>query len=98
MRKIGLECRARSARTVVLKLTTADFRILTRSLTPERWPASAEACAQLACDLRARVNLPAETRYRLAGVGLANFADAPAPAQADLFAAPGGGSIGAGDR
>jgi len=77
----------RVGRTVVLKLKTAQFRILTRSLTPEAPPASAEALAGIALALRARVELPAGTRYRLVGVGLSGFADAQQlPSQAALFA------------
>ena len=77
----------RVGRTVVLKLKTAQFRILTRSLTPDTPPASAEALADIALALRARVELPAETRYRLVGVGLSGFSDAhPSPSQAALFA------------
>lgn len=79
----------RIARTVVLKLKTADFRILTRSLTPPQPPATLEELIRLALGLRARVDLPARTRYRLAGVGLSGFTDAyVAGAQDDLFAAP----------
>ena len=78
--------RTRTARTVVLKLKTSDFRILTRSLTPARPPASAAELAQIALDLRDRVLLPPSTRYRLAGVGLGRFADnEPDPPQAELF-------------
>src|SRR5690606_22654533 len=65
----------RIARTVVLKLKTAEFRILTRSLTPPLPPADPDAVADIACGLRARVSLPSRTRYRLAGVGLGGFAD-----------------------
>ena len=76
----------RVPRTIVLKLKTSDFRILTRSLTPGRWPESADEFADIACQLRERVALPDSTRYRLAGVGLSNFEDVPqAEAQADLF-------------
>ncbi len=78
---------SRIARTVVLKLKTADFRILTRSLTPATPPASLEELTRVALDLRDRVDLPASTRYRLAGVGLANFSDPEeVVAQSDLFA------------
>jgi DNA polymerase-4 len=76
----------RIARTVVLKLKTADFRILTRSLTPPRPPASRDEFADLACDLRERVELPSRTRYRLAGVGVSGFVDRDDPrTQAGLF-------------
>ncbi|MCL6618798.1 MAG: DNA polymerase IV [Thermomonas hydrothermalis] len=76
----------RIARTVVLKLKTADFHLLTRSITPSTVPTSAEGLAKLACGLRARVGLPAVTRYRLAGVGLTGFTEPEGSlAQDDLF-------------
>ncbi|MBU8974821.1 DNA polymerase IV [Lysobacter sp. FW306-1B-D06B] len=77
----------RIARTIVLKLKTADFRILTRSFTPPERPASVEQLTRIACDLRARVPLPADTRYRLVGVGLSGFIDRDeeSVAQSDLF-------------
>ena len=77
----------RLARTVVLKLKTSEFRTLTRSLTPSARPDSLEQLADIACDLRARVELPSRTRYRLVGVGLSGFIEADsAAAQEDLFA------------
>jgi DNA polymerase-4 len=77
---------ARIARTVVLKLKTHDFRILTRSLTPPEPPDSLGALADIACGLRERVDLPSRTRYRLVGVGLSGFVDADRlAAQHDLF-------------
>ncbi|MBD7988883.1 DNA polymerase IV [Luteimonas sp. Sa2BVA3] len=77
----------RVGRTVVLKLKTSDFRILTRSFTPDAPPASEEQVTAIALALRDRVQLPASTRYRLAGVGLAGFRDADdVPVQAPLFA------------
>ena len=66
----------RIARTVVLNLKTADFRVLTRNLTPPQPPASLQELADLACALRERVGLPSRTRYRLVGVGLSGFVDA----------------------
>ncbi|KFN51169.1 hypothetical protein P873_03815 [Arenimonas composti TR7-09 = DSM 18010] len=63
----------RRPRTVVLKLKTADFRILSRSLTPPVPPASLAEVTAVALALRERVALPAATRYRLVGVGLGNF-------------------------
>ena len=76
----------RRARTVVLKLKTADFQQLTRSLTPTRMPDSAQALAVLAAGLRQRVLLPPDTRYRLVGVGLGNFEDRlEAAGQSGLF-------------
>ncbi|MHB8912165.1 MAG: DNA polymerase IV, partial [Lysobacter sp.] len=76
----------RVARTVVLKLKTGDFRTLTRSLTPATRPLGADELAVIAAALRARVELPATTRYRLVGVGLAGFVDIDSvQGQADLF-------------
>ena len=75
----------RIARTVVLKLKTSDFRILTRSLTPPERPASLDALVRIASDLRGRVPLPAATRYRLVGVGLSGFVDEDGDVQSDLF-------------
>ena len=76
----------RIARTIVLKLKTHDFRILTRSLTPPEPPASLQELADIACALRERVDLPSRTRYRLVGVGLSGFVDADRlAAQHDLF-------------
>jgi len=65
----------RIGRTVVLKLKTSQFRILTRSFTPETPPASQEELTAIALALRDRVELPASTRYRLVGVGLSGFRD-----------------------
>src|SRR5699024_8869788 len=74
------------ARTVVLKLKTAEFQTLTRSLTPATSPGSARVLADIACGLRARVQLPDTTRYRLAGVALTGFvARAQVGEQARLF-------------
>lgn len=70
MREVG-----RVARTVVLKLKTSEFRILTRSLTMPAPPASAAELARTALALRERVQLPASTRYRLVGVGLGGLVD-----------------------
>lgn len=76
----------RVARSVVLKLKTAEFRILTRTVTPAGCPASAHELAEIACALRARVNLPPRTRYRLVGVGMAGFVDRDSfEAQPELF-------------
>lgn len=65
----------RIACTVVLKLKTADFQTLTRSHTPLSPPRSAAELAALACALCQRVQLPAQQRFRLVGVGLAGFVD-----------------------
>ena len=76
----------RTGRTVVLKLKTSDFRILTRSHTPAHPPATLAEVIAIALDLRSRVELPARVRYRLVGVGLANFRrHDELPPQARLF-------------
>lgn len=76
----------RIARTVVLKLKTADFQTLTRSYTPMVPPRSARELAEIACALRSRVEAAPDTRYRLVGVGLSGFVDAAAGMrQAALF-------------
>ena len=76
----------RIGRTIVLKLKTSDFRILTRSHTPPTPPASEAELVEHALELRERVELPSRTRYRLVGVGLGNFRDANAlPPQPELF-------------
>ncbi|HTD27999.1 MAG TPA: DNA polymerase IV, partial [Xanthomonadaceae bacterium] len=66
----------RIGRTVVLKLKTSDFHILTRSHTPQQPPSGCEELTAIALDLRSRVQLPHETLFRLVGVGLGNFSDA----------------------
>jgi DNA polymerase-4 len=77
---------SRIARTVVLKLKTSDFKILTRSLTPPHPPSSCEELTAMALELRGRVSLDSDTRYRLVGVGLSNFHEPEeASAQPELF-------------
>jgi DNA polymerase IV len=63
----------RTARTVVLKLKTSEFKILTRSHTPSKPPSSCEELVSIALKLQERVNLSSKQRYRLVGVGLSNF-------------------------
>ena len=85
-RELDAKERSRVARTIVLKLKTSDFHTLTRSLTPAQRPLSAGELAEIACALRDRVERPADSRYRLVGVGLAGFVDADScEAQRDLF-------------
>ena len=64
---------SRAARTIVLKLKTSEFKILTRSHTAELPPFSCEELTYIALKLRDRVNLSPQQRYRLVGVGLSNF-------------------------
>jgi DNA polymerase-4 len=80
-------CReSRMARTVVLKLKTSEFKILTRSHTPPSPPASCEELTSIALALRERIGLNAQQRFRLVGVGLSNFPDPEdAAAQSHLF-------------
>jgi len=77
---------SRIARTVVLKLKTSDFKILTRSHTPGSPPSSGEELTNIALSLRERVGLSPQQRFRLVGVGLINFDDPEdASAQPALF-------------
>jgi len=76
----------RVPRTVVLKLKTKEFRIITRSSTPTVPPSSCEELTRIALSLRARVDLDRRQLYRLVGVGLSNFSDpAERQAQSALF-------------
>jgi DNA polymerase IV len=77
---------SRIARTVVLKLKTSEFNILTRSHTPSSPPSSCEELTSIALSLLQRVGLGPQQRFRLAGVGLSNFREVDdTPAQPDLF-------------
>ncbi len=71
---------SRMARTVVLKLKTSEFKILTRSHTPGFPPSSYEELTDIALKLRERVDLGPQQRYRLVGVGLGNFREPEDPA------------------
>ncbi len=64
---------SRIARTVVLKLKTSEFSILTRSYTPPLPPASCDELTQIALSLRERIDLGVQQSFRLVGVGLSNF-------------------------
>jgi DNA polymerase-4 len=77
---------SRIARTVVLKLKTSEFKILTRSHTPATAPSSCEELTNIALSLRERVGMSSQQRFRLVGVCLSNF-DEPedAAAQPALF-------------
>ena len=75
--RAALEKETRIPRTVVLKLKTSDFNILTRSHTPLVPPSSAEELITIALSLRERVGLPTQKRFRLVGVGLSNFEPTP---------------------
>jgi DNA polymerase-4 len=74
----------REARTVILKLKTSQFNILTRSHTPAVPPKSCEELTAIALSLRDRIDLGPTQRFRLIGVGLSNFRDAEDP-QPPLF-------------
>src|SRR5262245_58267933 len=75
---------ARIARTVVLKLKTSDFNIITRSHTPPSPPASCEEFTAIALLLRERVVAFPDQLFRLVGVGLSNFI-VPEQSQPSLF-------------
>src|SRR5260370_19087421 len=77
---------SRLARTVVLKLKTSEFKILTRSHTPGSPPSSSEELTDIALKLRERVDLRPQQRFRLVAVGLSNFRNAEdTPAQPYVF-------------
>jgi DNA polymerase-4 len=63
----------RVARTVVLKLKTSEFAVLTRSHTAVSPPSSCEELTNIALSLRERVNPRSGQHFRLVGVGLSNF-------------------------
>jgi len=67
---------SRIPRTVVLKLKTKEFKIMTRSYTPGNPPSSCEELTDIALKLREKVGLDPQQRYRLVGVGLSNFREA----------------------
>jgi DNA polymerase IV len=64
---------SRIARTVVLKLKTSEFNILTRSHTPSIAPSTCDELTTIALSLRERVELKPQSRFRLVGVGLSNY-------------------------
>jgi len=66
----------RVARTVVLKLKTSEFNVLTRSHTPSAPPESCDELTAIALLLRERIDLQPTQRFRLVGVGLSNFREA----------------------
>jgi DNA polymerase-4 len=74
----------RIARTVVLKLKTSDFNVMTRSHTPPSPPATCEEFTAIALSLRERVAAAPDQRFRLVGVGLSNFI-VPEQSQPTLF-------------
>jgi DNA polymerase-4 len=75
----------RIARTVVLKLKTREFNILTRSCTPPSPPASCEEVTEIALSLRERVELDPGQHFRLVGVGLSNFRESDDSPAHQLF-------------
>ncbi|MGZ8867361.1 MAG: DNA polymerase IV [Thermoanaerobaculia bacterium] len=84
----SLESRALRGRTVTVKLRTPDFKTATRRLTPEHPPASAEDLSTVALGLLDRFDFGEHARYRLAGLGVSNFADEEEEvgvAEPDLF-------------
>ena len=76
---------SRTARTIVLKLKTAEFSILTRSQTPTSPVSSCNELASIALGLREKVQLGPGQRFRLVGVGLSNFRDPMSEPPEDLL-------------
>ena len=69
------------ARSLTLKLKTADFRIITRSLTYSAALPDETALLAAACALAGRIP-PQDTAFRLIGIGVAQLQ--PAGQQQDL--------------
>ena len=67
---------SRIPRTVVLKLKTNEFKILTRSHTGKAPPSPCDELTEVALKLWERVTLGPQQPYRLVGVGLSNFEEA----------------------
>jgi DNA polymerase-4 len=76
---------SRFARTIVLKLKTAEFSILTRSHTPATPVSSCDELISIALGLRQRVQLGNKQLFRLVGVGLSNFKDHVTESTNDLL-------------
>jgi len=76
---------SKTARTIVLKLKTAEFNILTRSHTPATPISSCEELISIALRLRERVQLGRNQKFRLVGIGLSNFRDAVVESTNDLL-------------
>ena len=76
---------SRVPHTVVLKLKTAEFNILTRSHSPASFPSTCDELTNMALSLLGRVNLLPNQKFRLVGVGLANFRDSSELADPMLF-------------
>jgi DNA polymerase-4 len=66
---------SRTARTIVLKLKTAEFSILTRSQTPTSPVSSCDEFTNIVLALREKVQMSPGQKFRLVGVGLSNFRD-----------------------
>jgi DNA polymerase-4 len=77
----------RTAHTVVLKLKTAEFRVMTRSFTPPSPPASVEELTGIALSLLEKAGTDGGQKFRLVGVGLSNFRGAEEEAGTLLFPA-----------
>jgi DNA polymerase IV len=76
---------SRIARTIVLKLKTAEFSIVSRSHTPAAPISSCDELIGIALGLRERVQLGRGQKYRLVGVGLSNFRDPVVESPDDLL-------------
>jgi DNA polymerase-4 len=76
---------SRIARTIVLKLKTAEFSILTRSHTPATPVSSCDELISIALGLRQRAQLGNNQLFRLVGVGLSNFKDHVTESTNDLL-------------
>lgn len=69
------------ARSVVIKLKSNDFKIINRSLTYDTDISSLSALQHTVFNIVSRLELPAQHRFRLAGVGVAALSHRNEPVQ-----------------
>jgi DNA polymerase-4 len=79
-RKLG-----RPARTVVIKLKTASFQLLTRSHTPGHPIETQEEFIAIALQLLRHIDVADDALFRLAGAGLSHFLEDEGDAPDSLF-------------
>jgi DNA polymerase-4 len=79
---------SRVARTVILKLKTSDFKILSRNHTSLSPPSSCAELATIALALCVRVNATPGQRFRWVGVGVSNFEDPQSIGRQQILFAP----------
>jgi DNA polymerase-4 len=84
----ALQQRKLVGRTVTVKLRTGDFKTATRRKTPEAPPMSGDDLATIGVELLPKFDFPPGSKFRLAGIGVSNFAgeeEEDDQAQPELF-------------